>query len=75
MQHPFRTREVEIYVIWVFHGCCDKSGKNVIIVLKKSKKTFSQSGKGVLDVKWREESKKAGPDAVRRLLFEELAVF
>ena len=29
MQHPFRTREVEIY-IWVFHGCCDKVGPNAL---------------------------------------------
>ena len=70
-----RLERAMLSYTWVYHGCCDKSGKNVIFMLKRLKNLFFWSIKGVFDVKWREESQKNGPKALECLLFEILGVF
>ena len=65
-----RLERAMLSYTWVYHGCCDKSRKNVLFVLNQLKNYFFWSVKGVFDVKWCEEFKKVGPKALECLLFE-----
>ena len=70
-----RLERAMLSYTWVYHGCCDKSRKNVIFVLNRLKNYFFRSVKGVFDVKWCEEFKKVGPKALECLIFKILGVF
>ena len=70
-----RLERAMLSYTWVYHGCCDKSRKNVLFVLNQLKNYFFWSVKGVFDVKWREEFKIVGPKALECLLFEMLGAW